>query len=82
MMEEIGPPSQIFGEAQSENTRKFLSNRVRSNSTRFRGRRNGLRSEFPAAFPARLSKGEGMSSNIFSRHHSGLDDPLPRRPDA
>lgn len=25
MMEEIGPPSQIFGEAKSENTRKFLS---------------------------------------------------------
>ena len=25
VMEEIGPPSQIFGEARSENTRKFLS---------------------------------------------------------
>ena len=25
MMEEIGPPSQIFGDAKSENTRKFLS---------------------------------------------------------
>jgi ABC-type polar amino acid transport system ATPase subunit len=25
MMEEIGPPSQIFGKARSENTRKFLS---------------------------------------------------------
>jgi ABC-type polar amino acid transport system ATPase subunit len=25
MMEEIGPPSQIFGKAKSENTRKFLS---------------------------------------------------------
>ncbi|MEM6382958.1 MAG: amino acid ABC transporter ATP-binding protein [Pseudomonadota bacterium] len=25
LMEEIGPPSQIFGEAQSENTRRFLS---------------------------------------------------------
>ncbi|WP_282610033.1 amino acid ABC transporter ATP-binding protein [Pelagibius sp. Alg239-R121] len=26
MMEEIGPPAQIFGEAQSEQTRKFLAN--------------------------------------------------------
>ncbi|MGB3279039.1 MAG: amino acid ABC transporter ATP-binding protein [Pseudorhodobacter sp.] len=26
VMEEIGPPSQIFGEPKSENTRKFLSN--------------------------------------------------------
>ena len=26
MMEEIGPPTQIFGEAQSEQTRKFLAN--------------------------------------------------------
>ncbi len=25
VMEEIGPPSQIFGNAQSEQTRKFLS---------------------------------------------------------
>ncbi len=26
IMEEIGPPSQIFGDAQSEHTRKFLAN--------------------------------------------------------
>lgn len=26
IMEEIGPPEQIFGEAQSEHTRKFLAN--------------------------------------------------------
>lgn len=26
VMEEIGPPGQIFGDAQSENTRKFLAN--------------------------------------------------------
>jgi ABC-type histidine transport system ATPase subunit len=25
LMEEIGPPSQIFGDAVSENTRKFLA---------------------------------------------------------
>ena len=25
LMEEIGPPSQIFGNAESENTRRFLS---------------------------------------------------------
>jgi ABC-type histidine transport system ATPase subunit len=26
VMEEIGPPSQVFGDPQSEHTRKFLSN--------------------------------------------------------